>query len=80
MSTCRVCGNYGSPSGSPMIKYSTRHYAHADCALRKWGAAFFDRLTPWQLRQFPALAAAEAGLFDELERRVNALPAKEEIR
>ena len=67
---CRVCKM--SDGASRMIKYSVRHYAHPKCALERWGAKFFDRLTPWQLSQFPAPIAAKAGLFDELKRRVDA--------
>lgn len=66
--TCRLCKK-GKPGPAP-IKYAVRHYAHADCALEKWGAEFFDRLTRWQLEQFPALVAARAGLLNELEKRL----------
>jgi hypothetical protein len=35
--------------------------------MKKWGAAFFDRLTPWQCgHQFPYLAAQRAGHADAL--------------
>ena len=69
MNTCRFCkswdgGKYG------FVKYGVRHYAHADCALKAKGPAFFDLLQDWQLRQFPYFAAKEAGLADELVRRV----------
>ena len=72
MSTCRVCGNsqYDRNHGS-MIKYSTRHYAHIDCALDKWGAAFFDKLNKWQLDQVPVMPVRRAGLYDEFIARVN---------
>ena len=71
MATCRVCGKSEYEQHRfKLVKYSTRHYAHADCALEKWGAAFFDRLTPWQVaHQFPYMAAREAGLVDELVKR-----------
>lgn len=69
MSACRVCKM--SDSASRLTKYAVRHYAHPKCALERWGAKFFDRLTPWQLSQFPALPAADAGLLDELKRRVD---------
>jgi hypothetical protein len=63
MSTCRVCGDHDGH----LIKYSVRHYAHPQCAMNKWGAAFFERLTPWQCaRQFPYLAAKRAGHGDAL--------------
>ena len=66
MNTCRLCHGY---RGS-LIKYGVRHYAHADCGLQRWGAAFFDRLHDWQLKQFPYFAAKKAGLAEELVRRV----------
>lgn len=59
-----------------MIKYSTRHYAHPKCALDKWGADFFQRLTPWQCRtQFPFLVARKAGCLADLENRAKELAA-----
>ena len=61
MSTCRVCGGYLEPAGNPLIKYSLRHYAHAECGLKKWGDAFFDRMHPWQARNFPYLTALRLG-------------------
>lgn len=65
---CRVC-KINSPSNK-LVKYGVRHYAHPDCALKKWGASFFDRLTPWQAKhQFPALIAAEYGVTDALLKR-----------
>lgn len=66
--TCRCCGVM--QLSETMIKYSVRHYAHPKCALRKWGASFFDRLSPWQLERFPALVASKFGLLDELGRRI----------
>lgn len=74
-STCRLCGDHreNGPKG-PMIKYGVRHYTHAECALAKWGSAFFDRLHDWQVRNFPAVIAAQFGLFEELKRRIDAMP------
>lgn len=69
--TCRLCKKAGyEPHKYPMIKYSTRHYVHADCALGRWGDSFFGRLTPWQLSQFPALAAFDAGLLENLRSHI----------
>ena len=69
--TCRLCHKANFEDHKyPMIHYSTRHNVHADCALKRWGAEFFERLTPWQLRQFPALAAIEAGLLDTLREAI----------
>lgn len=73
MNGCRLCTNapivskYGDP-----IKYGVRHYAHAECGLRRWGAAFFDRLQPWQLANFPLMAAFEFGVVEEFTRRLDA--------
>jgi hypothetical protein len=68
MATCRVCKK--GEEERALVKYAARHYAHARCALRKWGAAFFDRLTPWQLEQFSFTAALHEGLQDELVKRI----------
>lgn len=73
INTCRVCHEMTS---GHLIKYGVRHYAHPACALRRWGAAFFDRLLPWQLENFPALAASEVGLYDELVRQIKLRPAE----
>lgn len=76
MSICRVCHEFESTrrlkgdSCWKLIKYSTRHYAHADCALKKWGSEFFQRLTPWQCNnQFPYFVAKKLGFRAELEQR-----------
>jgi hypothetical protein len=53
-----------------LIKYGVRHYAHADCALTRWGASFFDRLPDWPLKRFPVLSAERAGLLPALEQAI----------
>lgn len=72
VSTCRFCGkcNYDD-SRFELIKYGVRHYAHPDCALAKLGAAFFDRLSLWQLNQFPYKAAQEEGLLPDLQKLID---------
>lgn len=70
--TCRCCGE--RTDADALVKYSTRHYAHARCALKKWDVSFFDRLTPWQASQFPAMIAAEFGLLDACAARAGARP------
>lgn len=75
--TCRVCKEYTSDT---LIKYGVRHYAHPECALKKWGAPFFDRLHAWQLQNFPAIPAIRAGLYDELVLRINASVAVKDLR
>ena len=68
--TRRLCHEAVLAEG--LVKYGVfRHYAHPKCALAAEGVKFFDRLTRWQLRQFPALVAADFGLLDELRKRVN---------
>ncbi len=66
--TCRVCKQQCATMD--LVKYGVRHYAHPDCAMQKWGAAFFDRLTPWQAaHKFPYFAAQKAGFADALKAR-----------
>jgi hypothetical protein len=67
MPTCRLCDDDGQRL---MVKYSTRHYAHAECALNRWGASFFDRLTRHQLECFPYLLAVRLGLGPTLVREI----------
>lgn len=66
--TCRLCNQ--SDASTNLVKYGTRHYAHARCALTRWGAAFFGRLSLFALEQFPAIAAAEAGVYEDLKRAI----------
>lgn len=71
MSTCRFCGGYEDQGSKyPLIKYSVRHYAHADCGLKAKGVAFFDLLHDWQIEQFPYFAARDLGLSGDLVERV----------
>jgi hypothetical protein len=67
--TCRIC--HDQSHNSELVKYNVRHYAHPACALRKWGAAFFQMITPWQATQFPYFIAKRAGVAAELEARCN---------
>ena len=71
MSCCRFC--HEEPGRFDLIQYGVRHYAHPDCGLRALGTAFFDRLSDWQVEQFPYFAAREAGCDAELERRIAAI-------
>lgn len=66
--TCRLC----KKSDTRLIKYGTRHYAHSDCALSRWGADFFTDLQLWQLENFPALVADSFGLLPQLIAAANA--------
>ena len=71
MSTCRVCNSY---TPSQMVHYSVRHYAHLECALRKWGAEFFTRLGTWQLSRLAYKPIKDAGLLDAYERELKERP------
>lgn len=72
MSTCRLC----SESKGSLIKYSVRHYVHPACGLKRWGAAFFDKLHLWQLEAFPALIAHQHNLYPALEAKIDGLRAE----
>lgn len=63
MNTCRLCRDWHGT----LVKYGVRHYAHPECALTRWGAAFFEKLSPWQLRQFPVLVAHKHNVLLALE-------------
>lgn len=80
MTTCRLCGEGASHERSrgKLIRYNVRHYAHADCALERWGEAFFPRLRDWPLKQFPVLNAERAGLLAALETEIAARAKKVE--
>jgi hypothetical protein len=71
MATCRLCDK--SQETERLIKYAVRHYAHPSCALTRWGATFFDRLSLHELENFPALLAEHFKLSREL---LTALEAK----
>jgi hypothetical protein len=68
--TCRLCKQ--SDKTNKLIHYSTRHYAHPDCLLKEKGEETWQLLHDWQLKQFPALAASRAGLFDSLMAAIKA--------
>ena len=76
MNTCRLCKKDRNRS---LVKYGPRHYAHADCALDKWGASFFDRLALCPLENLPYMLIHERGLHDAymaaLELRRAGVPA-----
>jgi hypothetical protein len=70
MATCRLCDK--PQESERLIKYGVRHYAHPSCALTRWGAAFFDRLSLHELENFPALMAEHFKVFPELLRATEA--------
>ena len=53
MSTCRFCGEWGFQDD--LVKYGTRHYAHANCYLAKRGLEGLETLSLHQLETFPVL-------------------------
>ncbi len=71
--TCRFCHKWDLRDSSKLVKYGLRHYAHARCGLERFGVVFFDRLSLFELTEFPALVAADYGLLDELRKRIKRL-------
>ena len=72
---CRFCKRSHWEVIGPLFKYAVRHYICATCFLdKKWG---FDRLTCWQLNQFPAPLAHKFGRYDELGEAIKAYEAAE---
>jgi hypothetical protein len=76
MATCRLCDGGEAEVGrrGGLVKYQVRHHVHAACGLERWGARLFDRLSQWQLRQFPVLYAQRAGLLGALEAAIESRP------
>lgn len=60
MAVCRLCKAHAREA--ELLKYGTRHYAHAKC----WLAAgrSIDDLQDWQIRGIPALLLKRYGLLD----------------
>jgi hypothetical protein len=66
--TCRLCHGTIGPS-DPMVRYSTRSCAHADCWLAR---RRLDEL-PWhQIEQLPFRLLQNLGLLDEARRLIEA--------
>lgn len=82
MSTCRLCGGGELEVGEKgrLVKYGVRHFAHAQCGLRKWQSGFFARLSEWQLRQFPVLYAQREGLGEALQGALNEAEIRNKAR
>jgi len=73
---CRFCKVIARQS--EMVKYGTRHHAHAVCLYRHRGLAAINALHTWQLRRLPILAMMEAGATLEQVRGWQARIAAEE--
>jgi hypothetical protein len=73
LNTCRLCGKseLGRYSTN-LVKYGVRHYVHAECGLKKWGAAFLDKIPQYEIGHLPYRAVKAAGLMAEVERRLRA--------
>jgi len=65
MNTCRFCD--GSKGKRAIVKYGTRHYAHADCLLSAKGPEIFNKMNKQQLGEFPVFAAKDFHCRKELE-------------
>lgn len=67
MNLCRFCKNKPeNEKGSfPILHYSVRHTAHADCLLKAKGAQIFGKVRPHVLKNFPYMAVVNAGLKAE---------------
>lgn len=80
---CRICkwsevdGNgphvKGMPriSKFPFIRYGARHWAHADCGMKKHGMKFLEGLSTGQLERFPVMACVAAGLPGAIAAELN---------
>jgi len=76
LQTCRICKQSNYESSEPQIKYGVRHYAHLTCALTKWGEAFFDRLSVFQLQQLPFVTLQRFSLLDNVRARLKKIEEK----
>lgn len=64
MNTCRLCKNWDEP----LFKYGVRHYVHAECGFKRWGAEFLDMIPEHQIQRLPYLQIPK-DLRTEVERR-----------
>lgn len=75
--TCRICKHVeyedGQPNVSqfPFIRYGTRHWAHADCGMKKHGMEFLQGLSTGQVEGFPFMACIAAGLPGAISAELN---------
>lgn len=65
---CRSCRQY--EEAGVLIKYSTRHYIHARCAVEKWGDYIVDHVPVFELGRLPAVLLEEAGLTDLVRAKI----------
>lgn len=81
MNTCRVCKKLDFEEHPfPLVRYGKRHLAHADCALKRDGPIFFGKLSPYQLENFPVMAARQAGVEPQLRAEIQARPYRSSYR
>lgn len=80
---CRLCRSdeysIKAKNLGKLFKYSTRHYAHFTCWMKKNGADGFKELSSWKLKQFPVLPAKELGLLKALEDAVKQAELREGV-
>ena len=60
MADCRFC-NVFDPK-IPLIKYGVRHYAHAECFLKRKGLDGLRKLPLFQLESFPIMTVLKVGI------------------
>ena len=60
MAQCRFCTMWDPKV--PLIKYGVRHYAHAECFLRRKGIAGLKGLSLYQLETFPIMTVLKVGI------------------
>lgn len=74
---CRICNDYDSTvyENGPLVKYSTRHYAHPSCLReRKEEEWVLKHVHPWMLRRVFTTYSSEFNAFSSKgHRRVKRL-------
>ena len=61
--TCRLCKDT-SPA-RPLLKYSVRHYCHAECGFFRWGTNFLYMIPAHEIGNIPY------GMFRGVPDRIN---------
>lgn len=64
--TCRLCHDWKVDlrHTGPMLKYSTRHYAHAKCGCVRWGREWLNKQPDWVIAHLPWFFAQDMGIAD----------------
>lgn len=71
---CRLCGKWECDprETGPMLKYSTRHYAHARCGCVRWGVEWLDKQPAWVVKNLPWAFVEGLMIQHYVEKRVAA--------